>query len=327
MGALLAGCAEETPPPEVPTGPSLEAPTPVATEEQLDRAIAEIHDAVTKADKKQDADLLAPRIVGSIVNYRKSSYKIIKKVEDHAKSLTRPGSEAVVTVTSTDGEYPRHALALVEGESEDDDPFFMLLQQEDARSPYTTWGWAQRMAGVEMPKVAASEVGSEPVADDADDLVMTPKKAFALFAKVLSDGNSADKDDKLASNPFQTAMHANIKDEREQLNEGVDQDEVGTVKETYKIGHATISGMRTDDGGAIVMGSMNSSRVIEIADGAKVSYAEDNLYTEIIGEKTFTSEYKRDFGNIFALYIPTKDDGGKVQPIAWYRSERGASGE
>src|SRR5699024_11340210 len=67
-------------------------------------------------------------------------------------------------------------------------PYFMALQQEDAKSPYTTWGWAQQAVGVDMPMVPDAAVGSEQVTPDSEGLVMTPAKALELYASVLSLG-------------------------------------------------------------------------------------------------------------------------------------------
>src|SRR5690606_25012107 len=107
------------------------------------------------------------------------------------------------TVTSVATAFPRTALALVPDAGPSGVPFFVALQQADAQSPYTTWGWAQQAVGVEMPKVPADTVGSEPVPLDAGDLRLTPAAALELYCGVLSNGDGADAEDVLAANPFQ----------------------------------------------------------------------------------------------------------------------------
>lgn len=327
-GGVLAACSSEVEPPPAPsTGRPHEEPTPVQTTEQFARIVPEINAAVAAADEARDAEELAPRVSGSAADFRTAAYAMIEKAEEWAEDLRTPGSELIVPMTSVTAEFPRTAIALVEDSVEEGVPYFVVMQQKDAKSPYTCWGWAQQAVGIEMPMVANELVGAEQVAPETDDLLMTPAEALALYAKVLTSGNNADPDDLLADNPFQTVTHERIATERSELNAGVERDEAATIKETYEVDDAEFAGLRTDDGGAIVMGTLRSSRRVAIKDGATMRYAEDNKYTKVIGEREFTSEYIRTFGTHVALYIPAKDSDGKVQPIGATQTALDASGE
>lgn len=327
LAGFLTACSEEAPPPAVPTGPKAESSLPVVTAEQLGSYLEAIHSSLQQADEARDAALLAPRVVGSAARFRQATYEIIAKDDTWAQNLARPGASAVVPITSTQAEFPRTAMALAAAETEGAAPYFMILQQADARSPYTTWGWAQQAVGIDMPAVASPQVGGESVPADAADLVMTPADALALYASVLSNGDTVDPEDKLAPNPFQTGTFQQIQTERAELNAGVQQDEVATIHEEYAASPDEIAGMRTEDGGAIILGTLTSSRTVAIKDGAKVNYAEDNIYTRIIGRKEFSKEYVRDYGTTVALYIPAAAVGGQVQPIGATRTVLGAHGE
>lgn len=327
IGSVLIGCAEEPEaPPAVDAGPELAEPTPATTPDQFDGFVTAIHDAVAEADEKRSTKPLKPRVTGSAASFRKKAYGMIKKADEWAEELTRPGTELVVPITSVGAEFPRTALALVADEKKDGIPFFMILQQKDARSPYTTWGWAQQAVGVEMPTVNDQTVGAEPVGPDAEGLRLTPKKALELYAKVLSDGNDADKDDILAENPFQTETHKRIGQERKELNTGVEYNEAATIKERYSVVEDEIAGIRTEDGGAIVMGTFTSLRRVKLRNEATMSYAEENKYTKVIGKKSFTKEYIREYGTTVALYIPPKDSEKEIQPIGATQVAIGASG-
>lgn len=326
-GGLLTACtAELDPPGSPPAGPSLAAPTPATTTDQFRTYVSEVHEAVTAADEARDASLLAPRVSGSAAEFRSAAYAMIAKAEEWAEDLKAPSADLVVAMTSIETEFPRVAIALVEDSVENGVPYFMVLQQADASSPYTTWGWAQQAVGVEMPVVPAEEVGSAQVGGDADDLLMTPNAALALYAKVLSDGDAADPDDMLAPNPFQTGTHERIQTEREELNAGVERDEAATIKEVYTVKDGEFAGLRTDDGGAIVMGTLTSTRKVTIKDGATMRYGEDNKYTKLIGTREFTKEYLRDFGTTVAMYIPPAGSEAPIQPIGATQTALGASG-
>lgn len=325
---MLSACASEPEaPPAPPKGPSAAEPTPVNTVEQFETYVSEINAAVVAADKAADVKKLAPRVTGSAVTFRKAAYEMIGKAEEWAAFLSVPGESLIVPMTTVTAEFPRVAIALVEDSTKDGVPYFMALQQADAQSSYTSWGWAQQAVGIEMPQVPNELVGSEKVELDSGDLVMTPAEALALYAKVLSDGDPADPDDLLADDPFKVERHKQIKTEREELNAGVEKDEAATVKETYAVVDKEFVGLRTDDGGAIVMGTLTSTRKVSIKDGATMRYAKDNAYTKVIGAKEFTSEYVRTYGAHVALYIPSKDAKGQVQPIAATLTTLGATGK
>ena len=325
---LLAACGEEVePPPAPPTGKELAEPTPAQTTEQITAIVPEVNAAVVAADKALDPKELSPRVTGSAVEFRTAAYEMIEKAEEWAEELRVPGEELLVPLTSVDAEFPRVAIALVEDSEEEGVPYFMALQQEDAKSPYTTWGWAQQAVGVDMPMVPDAAVGSEQVTPDSEGLVMTPAKALELYASVLSLGDAEDPDDLLAPNPFQTGTHERIQTERKELNAGVEKDEAATVHESFSVKDDEFAGLRTDDGGAIVLGTLLSTRKVSIKDGATMRYAEDNKYTKVIGKKEFTSEYIRKYGTHVALFIPSEDAGGQVQPIGATQTALDASGK
>lgn len=326
-GTALAACAEVAPPPAVPTGPSLASPTPAAGAEQLAPVVAEISEAVAAADAARDARLLAPRVVGTAAELRAKTYDIIGVFEGWADQLASyPGTEASVLVTSVSTSFPRSALALVPDAGDSGVPFFVALQQADARSPYTTWGWAQQAVGVDMPTVPADTVGSEPVAADADDLLMAPAAALELYAGVLSNGDGADAEDVLAPNPFQTTSHEQIRAERADLNADAEAGPAGTIHESYSVKEGDFTGLRTDDGGAIVMATLLSTRTVSVTEGATVSYAEDNVFTTLAGRTEFTKSYVREYASVVALHIPPTGSDQQIQPIAGTRTLLAASG-
>lgn len=334
-GVLSACSQEEDIPPAPPTGPELAAPTPIADAGQFGTYVEEVNSALVSADEALDADELAPRVTGSAASFREKMYAMIKEDDAWKDSLSTPSAELIVPMTSTSEEFPRTVLGLVSDSAESGVPFFMVLQQQDAKSPYTTWGWAQQAQDVEMPTVPSDLVGSEPVALDADGLVSTPSDALALYAKVLSDGDAADPDDILAENPYQTNVHAQIQAEREMLNqvqnaEDADRDEYATIKEVYTVGEEEFAGLRTDDGGAIVMATFTSTRTMTLLNEATVTLDSDNelygRYIELIGTSTLTEKFVRSFGTTVALFIPSAEAGGQIQPIGATRVPLGASG-
>lgn len=324
--ALLAACGTEEPPPAVPKGPSAPAAsTPVAAAERFSDVVKEISGQVTAADQARDPAQLAPRVVGSAVEFRTRSYEIMAKDPAIVPSLPTPAPTLILPVVPTEGDFPRTAIAIVPDAADANVQYFMPLQQADARAPYATWGWALQHGGVDMPKVAAAETGSGAVAPDASDLLLAPADALALYAAVLSNGDGADPEDKVAPDPFQQLMHGGIQEERAKLNANVPPDSLATVHEDYAVFPDEMAALRTADGGAIVIASMRSSRRIAVVNGATLTSEEPEF--KLAGRTTFTKEFVRDYGETVALYIPTADAGAPIQPIGATKMLLGAHGE
>ncbi|GAA1487301.1 hypothetical protein [Brachybacterium sacelli] len=324
---FLAACGSEPePPPAPPQGPKASQPTPQNTTEQLTTVVSEVNADVMAADKAKKSKELAPRVSGSAVHFRQAAYESISTSKGLAKFLDVPGATLTVPLTTVTAGFPRVSIALVEDDETEGLRHFVALQQADAHSPYTSWGWAKQLSGVEMPSVSDARVGAENVATDADGLLMTPAEALELYAKTLTDGAKGDPDQQIAEDPFKTSRHEQIQAERTQLNEGVEKDEAATIRETYAVHDEEFAGLRTDDGGALVMGTMRSSRKMTVQDGATVRYEED-AYTKVAGTHEFTEEFVRSFGIHVALYIPPKDADAPIQPIGASLTILGATAE
>lgn len=319
LTGALTGCSEATAPPAVDPGPKLAQPTPALNEKRFQTILDEMSRALQKADKALDAKALAPRVSGSAAQFRTATYLLVSKVKEHSAALQRPSSSLVVPVSSADDGFPRNALALVDDEAEGGLPFFVGLTQKDAHSEYTTWGWARQAAGVQMPSVPGAGTGAEEVPIDAKDLVLSPKDALARYAAILSDGHhNADKDDRILEDPFQKSVHKEIQTERAQINKGVAPNSVGTVHESYSVKQGEYLGLRTAEGGAMVMATLTSTRKLAVKSGS-IAYEEENLFTKVAGTKEFKKEILRTYGSTVLLHIPTKDSGQKIQPIGAYK--------
>src|SRR5699024_8259193 len=121
--------------------------------------------------------------------------------------------------------------------------------------------------------------------------------------------------------------HERIQTERTELNEGVEWDEAATIHEKFTVDEDEFAGLRTEDGGAIIMGTLLSERKVSLKDRATMRYAEDNKYTKVPVTRESTSEYIGKSGTLVALRIPWAGAGGQAQPIGASQTARDASGE
>lgn len=322
---LLAACSNEEAPPAVPKGPTAAASaTPVASAEQLTRVVSDVSAHVSTADQAHDPAQLAPRVIGSAAEFRTRSYEILAKIPEIEQTMPTPGPTVVVPVVPTGGDFPRTAIAVVPDAADASAQYFMPLQQGDARSEFATWGWARQLGGVTLPSVARAEVGAGVVAPDAQGLVMSPQDALARYAAFLSNGDAADPDDKVDPDPFQQEMHRGIQDERAKLNPNVPQDSLATIHEEYTVAPGELAALRTADGGALVIGSLRSSRAITVVNGATLTSTEPEF--RLAGPASFTKEMVRDYGETVALFVPTADSGTKIHAIGATKILLGAHG-
>ncbi|MCG7426805.1 hypothetical protein MHY20_04130 [Helcobacillus sp. ACRRO] len=339
-GGGLAACSSSTkkaaPSPSVSPTPT--TPPSALDESELADLLTELNKALTTADEKKDPKLLSPIVAGSALAERTASYEIMKKVgeetlkadPDRAPKLSRPDDAVKIGIATDAQGGARYALAVADAENGEGLPFFVgFEQQEDASdsSRFVSWGWARQLANVKMPTVAPIPTGSEAAAVDDAELLMSPKDAIALYCRVLTDGHdNADKDDVVATDPFLEENHAEIQTERKQINEGVDWDQIAQVREEYTPNEQEYLGIRTVDGGAIVMTTLTSNRRLSVSSG-QVEYGADTVLAKLVGRHTFTKELVRTYGSTIALHIPAKDQTGeKIQPIAGYKVLLKASG-
>ena len=323
---FIAGCTREPAPPGVDRGPALAQPTPALKQDRFDIILTEFQEELAAADEARDAALLNSRVSGSAAEFRAATYALIEKYPAHESELTRPSAEATVWIAATSEYFPRHALAFVQDEDPSRLPFFVGFTQASPRAQYTSWGWARQAALVDMPSVPGAATGAQEVAIDANDLLLTPQAALEMYAGLLSHGHhNADPDDLISEDPFQQKVHEDIQTERRRINDGVELDQVATVHERYSVKEGEYLGLRTADGGAIVMATLLSTRRLDVRSGA-INYSAPNIVTELTGTMEFRKEVVRTWGTTVLLHIPTKDSGSKIQPIGAFKVLLGVSG-
>lgn len=327
VAALLSGCGEDETPPAVPTGPAAASPSPQASTEQVAQIVADVSARVVAADGARDPSLLAPRVVGTALEMRTRAYENLGKVPGLPATLPTPSSDLQTALVPSGEGFPHTVIAVVTDSADAAVHHFLPLQLADARSVYTTWGWARQLGGVTMPAGVAPRLGAAAVdAADDEDLVLAPQDALALFAAVLSNGDAADPSDLLEPDTFTEEMHASIQAERTMLNPDVPADSLATIHEEYTVHPGELAALRTADGGAFVAGSLRSSRVITLVGGATMSSPDPEL--ALAGTSgAFTQEAVREYGATVVLYVPPSGKSGRIRALAAVKSLLGASGQ
>ncbi|GAA1875850.1 hypothetical protein [Myceligenerans crystallogenes] len=308
---LLAGCAQELPVPEAE--PAVVGA--VVTEEQEKTIISRVAESVDKASKEKDAGAL-DRMTGPAKELRTSEIEVARILGKEGEAQPLPMTMQSVVLPS-EPTWPRTSFAVSTQPKDLTPPVLYAFTQNSARSDYQMWAWADLLPGVTLPQFASTDTGTERVApDDADSLVMSPQKALAAYADVIGE----DKDSKYAKQVEDDEFRAFLRDQetRQEKADGWKEAEGKYSFSASADDDHGVEGMRTVDGGAIVMGAVNSMQVIQLQDGAEAPPSK-SLPTQValFGDQDVTNVQRTKYFDIVGLYIPPAGSSEKVRLVGF----------
>ncbi|MFP5346703.1 MAG: hypothetical protein ACLGIA_06730 [Actinomycetes bacterium] len=268
--AVLAACSEPAPKPH-PQKAADQAPVVVRT--QLDRIVQEVAQALAAADQARNPEALPGRADGAELQIRQARYPVTAL--DPAQPLPPPlGTERLVDVVPVDNpveaHWPRFVLTVAKPTPDAAVPRISVLTEASAHDPYKISASATVAPGVTLPRTAPSETGVEPLpADQPSGLAATPADAVAWYASVLTSGPESPHAQSFAEDKFAAAVLGESNAERTAASVTCP----GCF--SYYVNHAPREGaiwsVRTEDGGAMVMSVLDSTRTFAVATpGAKL---------------------------------------------------------
>lgn len=296
--ALITGCAPEEPP-AAPAETAISMPA--LNSEQVAAVAAAAGKTLSAGDEEKDASKLSSRVTGTALKLRKAEYQISKSTKDEKTITELPSTMQSVFLTSNDS-WPRTMFAVSERPQNLEPERLMVYTQAEARSDYKLWSYLTLFPGITVPMFPAAEVGTTEVTDVDESLQMTPTKALEEYAALLK---SASKDNKAKFDLEKDTFYTSIADRRSTLKEAAEQIE-GTYKETFKVGK-NWKALRTLDGGALVVGTIETSGTLKGESGAVVTpSALEKAFLPKGTDPKNALTVKRTA--TVAIYIPIKDD-------------------
>ncbi|HLT85095.1 MAG TPA: hypothetical protein VKZ83_12755 [Phototrophicaceae bacterium] len=245
---LLAGCAGDVPQPE--PEPAATAPQPVLDESRIERVLEDVEETLDAGDAALDAELLTDRLAGPALAMRQAEYRLAE-ASDGERTPTPLTTNSQVEVVAATDEWPRSLYVISHVPDDANLPLLLVLTQEDARSQYKLWFWTSLLPGAQTPSTARPDAGSEQLAADAEGLVASPQETVELYSGLLADP-SGEGADLFAEDPFRTGYAEMIAALRSTV------EVAGEVRESYGVREGTVSAMATADGGALVVGVIDS---------------------------------------------------------------------
>ncbi|ROS78446.1 hypothetical protein [Cellulomonas sp. PhB143] len=304
---LLGACAPAVPAPA--PDPAPEKPQAALTSQQVDHVHDAINHTLAAATKAEDPKELEPRVEGPALRARSWQLTVAKQADepDLVTDLPLDSQSDVVPATDT---WPRTGMSVsVEAEGSQS-PRLSVIEQDDARAPYSLWGWVKLFPDTSLPAFAEPSVGSPAVAhDDGDSLVVSPDDAFARYVDVLNLGDDSKYADQFGDDLFRQLLA----DQDKVLNKALEPAD-GKHTTTFKATDDALRSVATTDGGAVVMGAMDAREAYKAEKGAKIQPQTD-AEKALFGDQEATNTLDVDSVSMVAMYIPpagTKDGKPKV---------------
>lgn len=298
VALMLAGCTPEVP---TPAAQPLEVSIPAVTEEQASDIADAAGVAIGTADKEKDTKTLKTRVTGTALKLRTAEYKIAASQKDE-KSITELPSVMQSTFLTTSTTWPRTMFAVSERPLNLEPERLMVYTQDSAREDYKVWSYLTLFPGITVPTFPAATVGTSEVTDADESLQMTPTKALKAYAELLKE---ASKENKAVFDLEKDSFYTTIQDRRKDLKSAAKQIE-GSYKETFKVADDWRA-LRTVDGGALVVGTIETTGVLTGEDGAIVTpSALEKAFLKKGTKASNALNVKRTA--VVAVYIPSKDN-------------------
>ena len=311
--AVLTGCSQ---PPPQPRPAIADRPVPVVAPSQLDRIVGEVSTVLTAGDQANDANALAPRVDGAALQLRQAAYAI------RAGLSTQPvpapiGTARLVDIVPVDQAWPRFAMTVTQTAA-DAVPRLELLTQSGARDPYRLTASATLLPGVTLPRTAPPASGVEALPPtEPDDRKVSPVDALAHYADVLTAGPGSQFAAEFADDAFRSTVVGEQDAERTAA---------GTTCPgcfAYAVTHTpradAVWSVRTDDGGAIVVGVLDSTRTFTVAAaGSKLPIPAD--LAVLAGKAEAAQSAAIVSVEVVALHLPPP---GSAEPVRVLAADRG----
>lgn len=315
VGAVLSSCAAPLPEP-TPDAVPAQAP-PALGPGQLDRILSDVTSVVEQADSAAlDAaaaggdDLsatldqidagLAVRLSGPAAQMRRAQY--VLATQGGADAITTVPAGAQTVIDPATGGWPRVLMVVTDPPEDLRAPLLLTLVQEAPREQYRLWSWERLYGGVEMPATMQPEVGSAPVPADGGPALLTPQTVMDHYVDVLTKGD----DSAYATEFTQDPLRARIAEQRDAWKAAIGK---GTVTETYAPGPTGPWALETADGGAIVVGAIETVTTLTLVDST-LTLADQTA--ALLGTNTLKKDLAIHWLSTVAFAVPP---AGSTDPV------------
>lgn len=212
-----------------------------------------------------------------------------------------------LSIVSASFDWPRVVTVVSEIPMGANLPILYTMVQEDPRSDFKVWAYVRLFPGLTLPQTEVPSLGSDTVAPDSADLLVSPTEVLARYADVVSNGDESEHAALFAADPFRAGWDQVIG----ALSEAIA--DAGTVVQTAAPAPPGTVSIGTADGGAIVLGAIDQTTLVERTEEDSTLTVGDNL--SYYGENDVAGSLTTRFYLTVAFYVPPAGSEAQVQVL------------
>lgn len=279
---------------------------PVVQEEQLNRILGNVSDAVSAGDKAKDAKKLGSRVGGQALDLRKHNYtQRGDGVKTAAPDPVAAGPLRSSAVTTT-AKWPRTIMVVTQAK-EAKVPEVLVLKQDDPRANYKLINSVTMLPGSEFPGIGVGDTSVRTLSTHDDSVAVEPETAAKDLAEYLGNSKSSKKGE-FDKSPFISATHdgqaAAVKDNKN-----------AKIKYKHQADVKSLNVLSTPNGGALVSGYLTSTMsATPKEEGGTVKL--DSVSAKLAGASSTKEGVDINYAEPVVFYIPADDSKDKIRLVA-----------
>ncbi|MGO1496072.1 hypothetical protein [Agrococcus casei] len=288
-------------------------PKPSITVSQFERVLEETRATIAQADEERDTSVLEARVGGSVLETRGANYEALAEDDSVEPASGIPDGEVQLVLPQQNESWPRHVLAVVGWQDESQVPQALIFEQVSARSDFKLVYQVYLQVGIQLPELAASQVGAPVIAGDSSLTMLPPSQVPGAYADIMTTGEKADHYGAFAAEPDE--LREGLGYEHKQKNYVDNKDfELIDFEFSNDRGSSPVISFSTKDGGALVAGSFTESTEFELTeDGVSVTLSDSRSGMRALlgGEEKIESDIRRVDEYQVLVYVPPAPRDGE----------------
>jgi hypothetical protein len=288
VAGLVAACSQTE------TGaPGADPPHPDVLQGQAEHVLAQVDDALARAFAARNPRLLGTRVVGPAARQLTAR---LNAAAAQKRTLPAPGRMTLQRLgLPAAGSWPRWFLAAgtVPGQPT---PVLRVLRSVSARDPYGLWGELLLLPGASLPDLASPGTGTPLVdPDDGKSLVRPPSSVLSSYAQALMTGSTGGV---FAPDQFREQVAGQAVHDRSSLGSGAS----ANVTSVHRPTDDGLLALRTQDGGALVIGALEQLYRVTVLQKGVVSLDPD--LAALAGVPRIGRRLQRTSVEVLAFHVP-----------------------
>jgi hypothetical protein len=294
---LTSSCAGQTPTLEQNTANL----SPNLTIEQQQKVFSNILNTLEYADEHNDSQYLKNRLYGPELKIRTAQLTEKRYTNKMPNTAVIPQMTDQLIISNNSG-WPRINAIITKPTSDMQSQRLLFITQNNARNNYKLWGLVRIFPNTTLPKFNSALNGSQSLLSDDSTLLKSPSQVLNDYADFLQNANKSNTNSQFNTDPFMEQLNSITNT----VQQGVNQN-LGSQSQNYKADINNLQAVRTADGGALIMGQIDSYWK-RTAGGGRLSKPASTEEEAIFGNTPARQTILVHYINVVAIYIPVKNN-------------------